>query len=143
MSEPIPTFSAIIDGVAPKFQNGESERFMDWCETLGNGTEVDVIVCKHRNIRSNQQNAYYWGVVIKMIADHTGEIPERIHGVMADMFLKVRDWLGKERVKSTTELSTVEFEEYAEQCRRWASIALEIYISLPNEAEIPKEYQIA
>jgi hypothetical protein len=133
----------VIKDKFPQFADAEFDKLVSVCEQLGDGTEADLTLKKHQKIRSNPQNAYYWGVVIKMIADHTGEHPNRIHGVLADMFLKVKGWLGKERVKSTTELTTVEFEEYAESCRRWASIALDMYIPLPNEAEIPNEYQVA
>ena len=143
MGQPTPTIHVVIKDKFPQFADAEFDKLVSICEQLGEGIEADLILKKHTKQRSNPQNAYYWGVVIKMIADHTGERPDRIHGVLTDMYLKVADCLGKERVKSTTELTTVEFEEYAESCRRWASIALDMYIPLPNEVEVPNEYQVA
>jgi hypothetical protein len=88
--------------------------------------------------RSIKENNYYHGVVVKMIADEVGELPETIHEELKYMFLKYEglnklngetEW----RVKSTTELSTVEMEEYLEYCRVWAHEFLELVIPLPNQ----------
>lgn len=43
------------------------------------------------------------------------------------------DQLEIEYARSTTELSTIEFEKYLEDIRRWASMKLSCYIPLPNE----------
>jgi hypothetical protein len=139
---PDPIIHVVIKGSFPTFADVEFDKLTTVCKGIGEGVEAEMVLRKPRKQRSTPQNAYYWGVIIKMISDHTGEEPDRIHGALASMFLKVYDWMGKERIKSTTELSTVEFEKYAESCRQWASIALEMYIPLPNEAEIPKEYQL-
>jgi hypothetical protein len=140
---PDPIMHVVIKDAFPSFADGEFDKMTAVCRSLGEGTEAEMILRKPKKQRSTPQNAYYWGVIIKMIADHTGEEPDRIHGALVCMFLKVYDWMGKERIRSTTELSTIEFEQYAEKCRQWAAIALDMYIPLPNEAEIPKEFQVA
>ena len=104
------------------------------------GATVEVTVRRPSKKRSDNQNGYYWGVVIDLIHAHTGEKADVIHGILASEFLTRTGWQGKPYVKSTTTLTTVEFEKYLEDCRRWAAVALEIYIPLPNEVEIP-EYQ--
>ncbi len=94
--------------------------------------------------RSLNQNAYYWGVVIKLIADHSGyrgrkEILE-VADEMRKKFLKVV-LFGEAFVLSSTALNTVQFEEYQSKIRQWASIALDLYIPEPNECEIPDTYE--
>lgn len=99
------------------------------------GKDVEVTVSRKRKHRSNKQNAYYHGVIVKMVAEFTGETPERTHQYLARMFLeevsKIDD--SKMITKSTTELSTAEFETYAEDCRMWASQFLNLYVPNPEE----------
>lgn len=87
---------------------------------------------KERHIRSIQQNKYYWSVICKLISDHTGYTSDEIHQILAEQFLSYEKD-GRSFVKSTTKLKTTEFETYMEECRRWASVELQIYIPLPNE----------
>ena len=135
-----PVINVTIKDAFPQFTDEALDTLKAVCKSLGD-IEAEMILRKKKKQRSNPQNAYYWGVVIKLIHDHTGQDINTIHGVLTGMFLKVKDWLDKERIRSTTELTTVEFEEYLEKCRQWAAIALEVYIPLPNEVEIPKEYE--
>jgi hypothetical protein len=95
---------------------------------------------KEAKIRSTPENRYYWGVCIKIISDELGYLPMEIHDMMKYEFLRcvvfipTRDKKMDECVilKSTTSLSTVEFEEYLSNIRQWAS-EHSIYIPLPNE----------
>lgn len=93
-------------------------------------TNVRVIVERIKNIRTNQQNKYYWGVVLYLIAQHTGYLDEELHEVMRAKFLKKkRVWRGGEMtvLQSTTELTTDEFAEYIEQVRQeGAELGIEI-----------------
>jgi len=85
-----------------------------------------------KQTRSQQQNAYYWGVVLDIIGKDLGYLPEEAHQIFAEMFLSY----GKDSrkfVKSTTKLNTKEMEEYLEKVRRFASMELSIFIPLPNE----------
>lgn len=102
------------------------------------GRPVDIVVRLQKKKRSNQQNRYYWPVIVGMISEHTGHTPDEIHE-----FLKVRFnpyWIEidgeKTRVGlSTTELSTVQMEEYQSRIRTWAGTELGLYIPVPNECE--------
>lgn len=123
-------------------------RWKMWLRKFKEGMVVEVIVRRVFKRRSEHQNAYYWGVVIELIHEHTGQDREEIHGVLASEFLTRTAWNWKTYVKSTASLTTVEFEEYLENCRRWAAdpnntVEGGIYIPLPNEVDIPKEYVIA
>lgn len=96
----------------------------------------------NRGERSLRQNSYYWGVVIKILSDYTGFEPDEMHEDLKNRFLKyykVIKATGEERelAKSTSNLSTEEFEAYLDMIRRWAMIEHDVYIPLPNEyAEI-------
>jgi len=87
---------------------------------------------KPKKNRSNQQNRYYWGVICKLVADHTGYTPDEIHQILAHEFISYEKD-GKVFTMSTTKLKTSEFEAYLEDCRRWAATTLQVYIPLPNE----------
>jgi hypothetical protein len=91
----------------------------------------------YRNNRSNQQNAYYWGVVVKMLSDYTGFTPDEMHEYLRGRFLKyIKPLPGGEMAEirqSTTDLDTKEFELYLEQIRMFAVQDLDIQIPLPNE----------
>lgn len=82
--------------------------------------------------RSLMQNAYYWGVVLKILSDHTGYNSDETHQEMAKMFLSYEN-AGKTFVKSTTRLHTGEFEQYLEKIRQWAQVEMLVRIPLPNE----------
>lgn len=101
------------------------------------GQTVEVTAVKRRKRRSNEQNAYYHGVVLKLIADHCGyrgsDDLEGLHESLKQKFLPKSGLL--QIPKSTTALTTVEFEEYLEDIRRWAANELCIYIPVPNEAQ--------
>lgn len=94
--------------------------------------------------RSLWQNNYYYGVVVALvqsaISEEWGETmtKEDVHELLKQQC----NWVEKfshhtgESIKvarTTTSLSTVEFEEYLERCRRFAAEFLNIDIPLPNE----------
>jgi len=87
-----------------------------------------------RKKRSNQQNRFYWGVIVKMISDETGNSVDETHGYLGLKFRIMRD-KKLPYVRSTTDLSTVEFEEHNEEIRRWAVEFLNLNIPLPNEID--------
>jgi hypothetical protein len=109
--------------------------------------EFEMVWRKKVKGRSNAQNAYYWGVVIQMIADHCGygsrdEI-EILHDYLRAKYLKrtiVLDHCEEVKVLSTTDLSTTEFMEYCQKIQMWASLKLGLSIPDPNEAPIPESY---
>ena len=109
------------------------DRFNDYLRSL-EGQEVQVVVGKPRKPRSNQENRYYWGVVIKLLSEHTGYSEDEMHDALRMLFLT--DKTSKmPTLKSTALLSTVEFEEYMSQIRMWASTELQVYVPEPNEVE--------
>ena len=96
-------------------------------------------------IRSVEQNSYYWGVVIKILADDLGYIgpgeKEELHEALKSKFLVYMGKLGPQ-VMSTTKLDTETFERYLEAIRSWARRDRDIVIPLPNEAEADSDQEL-
>ena len=98
------------------------------------GKDVEVVVRKPKKERSNPQNRYYWGVVINLLCETTGYTPEEMHEALKMLFLK--DNTRKlPTLRSTTELTTIEFEDFLEGVRVWAASELNCIIPLPNEVD--------
>jgi hypothetical protein len=72
--------------------------------------------------RSNPQNNYYWGVVLQLIAEHTGINKTSLHEYFKEVFLYDDG--------STTEQNKGSFSEYVESIRTYAQ--LEWNISIPD-----------
>jgi hypothetical protein len=102
------------------------------------GKAVVVNIKEPRSQRSKNQNDYYFGVVVEILAEHTGYSREEMHEVLKAKFLSETKELAGQSItfsRSTTSLSTVEFEEYLVRIREWASASLECFIPLPNEVD--------
>lgn len=105
------------------------------------GKEVRLRIELKSKDRTLPQNNYYWGVVIAILADHLGYQKHELHELMRIMFLSY-DFVDKKRninvqmARSTTSLSTAEFEEYVEKVRTWALTEHEVKIPLPNEVDL-------
>ena len=82
---------------------------------------VRVTVGKRKKSRSDNQNRYYWGCVVKIAGDEFGYSSEEMHDAFKCLFLR-REEPGKPMtLGSTAKMSTAEFSEYVEGCRRWCS----------------------
>lgn len=134
----LPIFYGTVEKGKLKIDN-QTEFLAYLCSLKGN---VQVSVGRRRKPRSIQENNYYFGVVVKTIGDEIGEAPQRTHELLKSLFLKeityktIRNKPERfERIKSTTELSTVEMEVYLEEIRRWAAEFLNVSIPEPNQVE--------
>jgi hypothetical protein len=98
------------------------------------GTEdfYTIEIVRSKRKRSLKQNAYYHGVVVKIISMHTGYTGDEAHQELAKMFLSY-DNAGKKFVRSTTKLTTWEFEQYLDKVRAWAKSEMDCHIPMPNE----------
>jgi hypothetical protein len=105
--------------------------------------DVRVTVEKWRATRSHPQNAYYWGVVVKMLSEYTGFETREMHEVLKlkfnPVFRPIVDKTSGE-VKSeltipgtTRRMKKDEFSDYCERIKRWAAQDLNVYIPDPNE----------
>lgn len=112
------------------------------------GKKVEIILRKRKKQRSDQQNRYYFGVCVKILADHFGYTVEEMHEALKWKFLKVQSDPDHpiETVKSTASLSTVEFMELIAQIQIWAATEFSIVIPDPREidyAEYDRVYEIS
>jgi len=82
--------------------------------------------------RSLRQNAFYHGVVVPLIAEHTGYSTQEAHDALRYEFLREGDG-HLVKVRSTADLSTAEFEDYVERVRVFAAQEMGIVVPLPNE----------
>ena len=128
----IPTFQGVVNKGVLQVE----ARFYPYLASL-EGQKVEIVVRKRRSKRSGQQNRYYWGVVVKMLADKLGYEPEEMHYALRVKFLgEEEDRYGLKKIRSTTELSTKEFiEVYTEPIKRWAAEFLCFRIPDPNEVD--------
>lgn len=97
-----------------------------------------------KRTRSNQQNRYYWGVIIPLVQsgleDVTGEMRSKneVHEFLKFNFNYkeiVNQSTGEiyRQPKTTTTNSTTDMEVYHEEIRRFAHEFLSVEIPLPNE----------
>jgi len=129
-------YGTIQDG---KLHLSRMERalFLDYLKTL-EGKEIQILVERHKDQRTLNQNAYLWGVVYKLICEHTGDDPTSFHEWAKDKFLGKKTVIvqGEERqvTRSTTELKKDEFFDlFVEPIRRWAAMELEVVIPDPQQ----------
>lgn len=129
-----PIFSAVVDDQG-KLSLYHPDVFKREVKKLS-GKRVDVSVKVHRETRSTQANRYYWGVVIRLIAEHCGYEPDEMHEALAFRFLRIEDdpITGSPRRKRTPKTNTKEFAEYVDQCIRFGA-ELGVVIPAPNEVE--------
>jgi hypothetical protein len=100
------------------------------------GREVVLTIRRSDDIRTNAENRYYWGVIVKIVADEMGIIPDEAHDFLKHLFLKQGvevDGKRFEIARSTADLTIAEFESYCERCRQWAAAELGAVIPLPGE----------
>lgn len=75
--------------------------------------EVQLTITRRKKIRSNAENNYYWGVIVPMVAEEMGLIPDEAHDYLKSLFLKMGfESKGKryELARSTSILSTEELK---------------------------------
>jgi hypothetical protein len=110
---------------------------------MKDGWEMELTLSRRRATRSVQANAYYWGVVLAALSEHTGYTVDELHDICKALFLPKRLALNNGNGEvvgefvlggSTRTLNTNEFYEYVERVRQWASETLDCYVPDPNEA---------
>ena len=126
-----PKFKFIVKGGVATVP--ELEKRMMFIRSLPDG-EYEEIIRKPKKQRSNEQNRYFHGVIVKLISEGIGYSPDETKTLLKMMFLLVEK-NGFVTCRETKDLSTVEQEEFNEHCRRWAAAELSINIPLPNEVD--------
>ena len=126
--------------------SGSNQKMLnDYHKKVGDGKKVKLPLSglTDKKVRSIEQNNYYWGVVLTILADHCGYIgpgeKEDLHNELRSMFLVYIGKMGEACVQSTTKLDTEIFEKYLEAVRTFAMNFHQCYIPLPNEVDTPTE----
>jgi len=136
-----PSITGIVNHEGRLLPNNK-ERLVEWLRTL-RGKAVEIIIRERIKLRSSNENRYYWGVVVPLIQEWTGyETKEATHKEIGRKFwgklVHVKDLDGKVREeivpKSTTEMSTIEFEKKMQEVRDWAD-SNGVHIPIPNEVD--------
>lgn len=133
----IPKWRGIVrKGILEIFKR---DAFVEYVKTFEN-KNVELIVKKESRIRSLEQNAYYWGCVIKLLCESTGDISDDMNNHLAQKFLKKVTPSGILTFRNPENLEPMEFEEYLAEIRPWASAPTEqggmsVFIPLPNEVD--------
>ena len=97
------------------------------------GNEITAQFTKRRSKRSTKQNAFWWGVVIPILAEHTGYTHDEMHEALKAKFLGREDLeRGLIRIGSTAKLSTAEFVELTDRVMLWAAEELGVVIPQPE-----------
>jgi len=129
---PKPTqFRARIEGSPRRLVFADSVRASAWLAAQPEG-EYAVTVERWRERRSNSQNAYYWGVIVPMVAEHCGYSEDEAATAIEWHFLQVAG-SNPPTARCAKALTTVEFSEHCSRVRQWASATLGVYIPEPNE----------
>ena len=133
MAEIIPAFTGKVEKGILKPDSPIREK--EWLKNF-EGKKVKYSYRIWRDTRSNNQNSYYWAVVVKILGDYFGYDPVEMHEALKEKFLsEPRDKYGLIKIKSSAGLDTLQFEEYLEWIRRWAVKEWQVYIPLPNETD--------
>lgn len=139
MKKATPTFEGdVVDGKL-KLLNTTKEAIARWVSTFKNGTHLDIIIRKHKAQRTLDQNAYYWGVVVNILADYFGYEEEEMHEELKRLFNPVESKItpGVMIGGSTTKLSTEEFfcgeTSYVERICRWVATEYGVYVPPPKK----------
>jgi len=90
---------------------------------------------KPRNMRSNEQNAYLFGVVYAILSEETGHEVDELHEICKIKFNgKIVE--GEKIGQSTTKLDSGQFTDYIERIRKWAAMDLGIHIPDPHTVQL-------
>lgn len=82
---------------------------------------------------NSNENGYYWSVVIPILSEHFGYLPDETHEALKLKFLQKGGDDKLPRLGSTASLNKIEWEELMERIRVWALTDFNVKIPEPNE----------
>ena len=113
----------------------DSQKLNQYIKSLPSGVYT-IKIKKMYSQRSDRQNRYIHGVLVKMIADHTGQDHDSVYDFLKSEFNSKFVIMNGKEIKlpqSIAELSTVDFEDVCRRARMWALEYLDLIIPEPNE----------
>jgi hypothetical protein len=117
----LPVFAATVD------EQGElgldhPVKYRRYLKSLA-GQRVMVYLRRPSELRSLNQNRYYHGVVVRVLADHWALTDQQAHELIKKEF----------GVRSTAVLETAQFEDFLERVRAWALTDHGVTVPMPGE----------
>jgi hypothetical protein len=97
--------------------------FKELIESL-EGKRIEIVLRERTGNRTERQSAYYFSVVVQMIADYLGYTKAECHETLKKQF----------NIKTTTKLTTKEFQEYIDTVVRFA--AQEFHVNIPDPESV-------
>ncbi len=139
-----------VDGFG-KISLYQRDALTKWAQNNSDSQIVLSVVTKWKR-RSNNQNAYYWGVIISMVKEamnsHGNDFDsQEVHEFLKKEFNYEEKQIGEgyfiKMPRSTIRLTTCEFSIYKDRIQEFAYTVLGIYIPDPNESlEIDLKYSL-
>ena len=136
--------TSIVNGVFKRNRNLVLQAIQSF-----NGKEVVITFSKPKKSRSNNQNAFYWGVVLPLVQkgllDATGELRsnDNIHyKILLPLFAPTNEIVNVDTGESllerltSSEMTTTQFCEYIMEVQKWGAEFLGIDIPSPNEENL-------
>lgn len=118
------------------------KKFYDRLKEMPPG-EYEIFVCDKKFTRSHNQNAYYWAVVIPIIANELGYLDKQeCHEVLCFQFIPKIITVDNKQYKipgRSSELTTKEFSDYIDSCK---ALAHSMGVYIPDAGEIPNDYAV-
>jgi len=99
------------------------------------GKRVVVSVKEYRSRRTNPQNRYWWGVIVRMFAGVIPCTPEEAHEALKAELNSDLVVVGDRAIRvprSTSDLNTAQFNELVEKAQRLASEMYDMVIPDPS-----------
>lgn len=136
--------TSIVNGVFKRNRNLVLQAIQSF-----NGKEVVITFSKPKKQRSNNQNAYYWSIVLPLVQkgllDATGELRsnDNIHyKILLPLFAPTNEIVNVDTGESllerltSSEMTTTQFCEYIMEVQKWGAEFLGIDIPSPNEENL-------
>lgn len=117
------------------------EKYREYVKSLKDGY-YEIVLRRPKKIRSLQQNAYFHGVVVKLMSDETGTDFFEMKDLLKSIFLKKTVvFMGKtyEVVQHSADLDTIDFNNFVKKIQQFGA-EFNINIPDPNEVDL-QNYQ--
>ena len=109
----------------------------------GDRVYVTLNKASEKMIRSNDQNDYYRGIVLRRyLCNYFGYSVDDMHSTMAQKFLTIEPVEGLPITLSTTVLNTAQMEQYLQAIRDWALMEWQLWIPKPNEVDDVNDFDL-
>lgn len=131
----VPIFNGRVndEGALVLFDTERTQR-RAYLRTLA-GKDVEIVVRKKRSQRSVDQNAYWWAVPVRLLAEHCGYSDDDMHyALLGECFGYKVGPTGHQmpNVSSSSRLSTEEFTRLIEWVLVWGPTEMQVDIPSPE-----------